>query len=270
MPEYQTTNQDLTAILRGSAKMEISPYQANPSWTDAGALSGIEVDETLEVNQEENDNVQADDLVTKQEITIKAKLHEALNSDIWDILRGSFDTKTVNAATETTTNQDFAANTHAANKLYILEHQNAAGTSPSVVVTKDPSGTPVSLVHETDYDLMQDSNGKWGIRFISGDAYDSAKLIRVAITYTPAASIDYESGNQIVLPSFLVRLTTKNDGSPFYVIIYKCKIKVGKKFTFPKDDDKDRRVMIPIEIVGKTDPLYHNGMVYKTNQTGGL
>jgi hypothetical protein len=67
MPEFQTSVQSLGAVLRGSAKVEISPYLATPSWVDAGALSGIEVDEKLETNKEENDNADADELVTSQE-----------------------------------------------------------------------------------------------------------------------------------------------------------------------------------------------------------
>ncbi len=272
MPEFQTTLQDLTAVLRGSGKLELSAYQASPSWVDCGSLSGLEVDEPLEVSKEENDNADADELVTKQEPIIKATLHESIRAAVWDLLRGSFDTKTVTAGTLVEGDiHTFAANTTNDDEIFLLTGQNANGNAQTInSITKDPDGTPVSLVDGTDYVQVKDAAGRWGVKFISGSAYDATKVIEVDYDYTPAASVKYVSGDKAELPWFMVRITTKNDGNPFYFTAYKCKIRRGKKFTYAKDDDKDRRVKMPIEIVCKPDPLYHSSLVYETEQTSGF
>lgn len=272
MPEYQTSVSDITAILRGSGMLEISPYQAVPSYVDAGAVSGLEVEEVMEVNKEENDNCDADELVTKQEMTLKCNLHEALKADIWDIIRSGFDTKTVTAASLVAGAEfDLAANGHAAGQIYVLTGQNAAGTVQTInSVTSDPDGTPVVLVEDTDYTMVKNANGEWGIVFIDTADYDPTKAITVDYDYTPAASVKYQSGDKTVLPWFLCRVTTKNDGSPHVTTIYKCKIKVGKKWTYPKDDDTDRRVKVPLEIIGKPDATYHSSLLYETTQAGGM
>ncbi len=271
MPEYQTTIQDLGAILRGSGKLEFSPYQASPSWTDAGSLSGLEVEESLEVNKEENDNADADELVTKQEVVVKANLHESLRASIWDILRDSFDTKTVTSgALVSGATQTLDANEHSAGPIYLLTGQNGSGAKQTInSVTLDPSGTPVTLTEGDDYAQVKNGAGEWGLVFISGAGYDPTKEIEIDYDYTPAASVKYQSGDQSELPWFMARITTKNDGSAHYFVGYKCKIRAGKKFTFPKDDDTDRRVKVPIEIVCKPDSTYNSGMIYETVQSDG-
>ncbi len=277
MPEFQTVPQDLGAILRGNGKLELSVYQASPSWVDCGVLSGLEVDEPMEVSQEENDNADSDELVTKQERTVKANLHEALRAAVWDILRGGFDTKTVipdDAVSGAVL--DFAANTTDSDGIFLLTGQNGAGTKQTIAsVSQDPLGTPEALVDGNDYVQVKDAAGRWGIKFIAGAGYDATKLIRVTYGYTPAESVKYQSGNKSVLPWFMARITTKNDGKPYYTILYKCKIRTGKKETYAKDSDKDRRMKAPIEFVAKQDALYHPdtdgvGYVYETVQTDGF
>lgn len=272
MPEYQTSIQDLTAILRGSGKLEISPYQASPSWLDCGSLSGLEVEEKLEVNKEENDNADADELVTSQEVGIKANLHESLKAAVWDVIRSGFDTKSIVAGAEVAgAVYDFEADSTDDEGIFILPGQNANGNKQTISsISQDPEGTPVALTVGDDWVQVKDSAGRWGLKFIAGAGYDPTELIRVTYTYTPPASIKYVSGDKVELPWFMVRITTKNDGSTFYFTGYKAKIRAGKKFTYPKDDDNDRRVKAPIEIVCKTDPLYHSDLVYETVQTGGM
>lgn len=269
MSEFQTTVQDLTAILRGSGKMEISPYQATPSWTDCGSLSGLEVEEKLEVNKEENDNADADELVTSQEVGIKATLHESLRAAVWDILRSGFDTKTVTPGTIV---NDFSQVVNSGNWSYdkFIEFANQNGSGAKITPDSVTGSVDGALVLNTDYFVVKNGAGKWGIVVRDSTTVTTeAQNITVVYDYTPAASIKYASGGGSSLPWFCVRITTKNDNKPYYFIGYKCKIKVGKKWSYPKDDDKDRRVKCPIEIVCKTDPLYHSSLIYETVQQGG-
>lgn len=273
MSEFQTSVQDLTAILRGSGKLELSTYAASPTWVDCGSLSGLEFSEDLEVSAEENDNADSDETVTNQTVTIKANLHEALAAPVWDILRGSFDTKTVTPASSQTSNQVFAAGSTSAGVIYEIEYKNSAGTEPTIAVDEDSDGNgsyDQSYVEDTDYRITKDAQNRYFIEFISGGSYTAANAIQVAVTHTPVASVKYVSGTASTLPWLMARITTANGSYTFYTICYKGKIKVGKKFTYPKDNDKDRRVKVPIEMTFKTDDTYHSGAIYETVQTGGL
>lgn len=269
MPEYQTAVQDITAVLRGSGMLELSHYQATPSYVDAGALSGLEFSEDLEVNQEDNDNADSDELVTKQEGTIKCNLHESTHAPIWHILRDTFDTVTPVAAAEVAgATYVLAADTTVAGGLYILPGQNATG-AVQTITTVIKTG-PVTLVAGTDYISAKNAAGEWGLVFIAGGDYDATKAMTVTYTYTPAASLTTKSGDKTVLPWFIARITTKNDGLAHVITLYKCKIKKGREFKFPKDDDTDRRVKVPIEIICKPDALYNSSYVYEISQEGGL
>lgn len=252
--------------------MEVAPYAASPIYVDAGALSGLEVSEELEVNQEDNDNADSDELVTKQEASIKANLHESTRAAIWTILRSTFDTVTPVAAAEVSgATKVFAANTTVVNVVYELPGQNATG-AVQTITTVIATG-PITYVHQVDYDMIKLANGKWGIVFFDGHVggvYDATLACTVTYTYTPAASIVTKTGDKTVLPWFLVRITTKNDGNAHVTTLFKCKIKKGKEWKYPKDDDTDRRLKMPIEIICKPDALYNSSYVYSTSQEGGI
>lgn len=70
------------------------------------------------------------------------------------------------------------------------------------------------------------------------------------------------SGNSSIIPIFMVRITTKNDGGPFYFTAYRCQMQKGFNFQFPKDDADDRRIVNPVELIGKTD-FNRNGFVWE-------
>lgn len=61
------------------------------------------------------------------------------------------------------------------------------------------------------------------------------------------------SGDKSVIPEFMVRVTTKNDGRAFYLTAYRCTLAKGFTFEYQKDDADDRRLKNPVEITGKTD-----------------
>jgi len=272
MAEFQTTVCNPADILRGGGKVEIGVYgtEGEDSWHDAGALSGLEFDETMEVSKEENDNADADEVVSKQEASIKANLHEALKSLTWDKLRGDFDKKTVTPGTAVTgAIQTFAADTTEADKLYYIANENADGTEQTIT---DFECGSTDLVEGIDYIRFTDAKGYHGVIFQAGGKYDPTEEIRLTYNYTPVASVLVQSGSRSILPWFKVRITTKNNGLMHRITFYKCKIKAGKKYSYPKDDDADRRIKMPIEIIAKQDPDYHldsvtgNGFIYGIEQ----
>jgi len=76
-----------------------------------------------------------------------------------------------------------------------------------------------------------------------------------------------KSGNKSTLPSFMIRLTTKNDGKQLILTGFKCNLTLGFNWAYKPDDDEDRRMPSPVEIICKPDPTYNadadgNGYVW--------
>lgn len=164
MAEYQTTVNNLN-VIRGSGLVEVAPYiDGNPTWVSVGAVKGLSVEEIFTIAKEENDNADSTDRINKQEIKIAFTQLEILNLDVWEILRSTLDTITMESQT-----------------------------------TK------------------------------------------------------IQSGNATEIPYFMVRITTANNGSPFYFISYKCQLQKGFNFQYAKDDGEDARIQNPVEILGRTD-----------------
>jgi hypothetical protein len=76
-----------------------------------------------------------------------------------------------------------------------------------------------------------------------------------------------KSGNRSSLPVFMTRITTKNDGKQLVLTGFKCNLTAGFNWCYKADDDEDRRMPSPIELICKPDTLYNadaegNGFVY--------
>lgn len=268
--EVQTTIQKLAAVLRGNAMVEISPFQQTPEWLNLGACSGLKVTEGITMGKEDDDNTESDENPSDQTLGIEFNLHEVLNSNAWDIMRGDFDKKTVIPDTAVTgAKQTFTGTSDGG--LYELKGCNADGSAPTIsgVVGTPTTGSPVTYDAD-DYDIIQ-HDGKWYFSpDSSGGNYVSTHSIEVTMSYTPAKSVKYQSGAGTTLPYFMMRLTTKNNGKPFYFVGYKGKLAKGKEISYPKDSDQDRRHKYPVSVSFKPDTIYHldsstgNGFLYET------
>lgn len=75
------------------------------------------------------------------------------------------------------------------------------------------------------------------------------------------------SGNKTDLPEFMVRVTTSNSDTPFYLTAYRCTLQKGFTFEYQKDDAEDPRIKNPMEILGKTDST-RNGYVWELESEG--
>ncbi len=278
MGEFQTSIQDPGAILRGSGKVEVAAVAAVPTWVDVGAVSGLSWKEELEVNAEENDNVESEDRVTKQIVTVAFKQLEAIRDAVLTLLRGSLDTRTVVAGTPVIgATQILASGNWDVNKFYPLAYKNASGARPSI--TTVVGSVDGSLAENADYDIVQDLNGIWGI--VLQDLATAPALativqnLTITMDYTPIASVKRASGDQSTLSKFMVRITTKNDGKPFYWIGFYGNIKSGFSFEHKKDSDNDRRIENPMELTFKTLPAgqgasANEGLVWEWEQTDGF
>ena len=272
MAEFQTSVQKLLAVLRGGGKLELSPYQAVPAWVNCGALSGLKVKENLTMGKEENDNADADENnVSAQDLDLEATLHEYLNGAVWDILRGGFDKKTVTPGTTVTGASFVVPSGFTFSKGYLIPFKNADGSAPTI--TAATGTTDGALTADDDYLLQPNGDGTWNIVPLdnagaSSSLSTTAQTLTFTITYTPAAEVTYQSGSKTEIPYVMARITTKNDGVPFYFTGYKGMISGGNEFSYPKDSDADRRVKCPIKLKFMSDPLYHadtngNGFIYE-------
>ena len=279
MAEYQTTIQDPGALLRGSGLVEISPVQAVPSWTDIGAVTGLSWAEELEVNAEENDNTDSEDKVTKQTAIVACTSMEPLRDAVNTLIRGDLDTRTATAGAPVVGDTDvLVSGEWAAEVIYALDGQNSSGAEQSI--TSVVGSVDGALSGGDDYFIRKLSDGRWGI-LLEDPALPPTNLttiaqdITVTYDYTPAASVKWQSGDKSTLTKFMVRITTKNDGNPFYFVGYYANIRTGKNFEYSKDDDADRRVGTPYEFICKTLPSgqglpANEGLVYETIQSDGF
>lgn len=279
MPEYQTTVQDLGAILRGSGMLEIAAVSATPSYVDVGAIQGLKFSEELEVNAEENDNTDSTDRVTKQTAVVSATLMEPISDAIRTLMRGDLDTRSsVAAAKVNDHDQTVASGDWAFNQFIECDYQNADGSVLQIDAQgyADVSGSvDGALVNVTDYDMVK-INGKWGIIIKdSATVTTEAQALTISYDYTPAASVTYKTGNKADLTKFQARITTKNDDNTYIIEFYYGNIRKGMSLEYSKDDDNDRRVGMPIELIFKTLPsgsgaAANEGMVYGTTQISGF
>ena len=74
-------------ILRGSGMLEVAKY-GESDWFNIGAISNIIVDENFNVYTAEDDTVYEKDYVTNQNIKLSFVQHEALNTDVYNVIRG--------------------------------------------------------------------------------------------------------------------------------------------------------------------------------------
>jgi len=254
-----TVNESL--LLRGSGKIEIATYGANPSWLDIGSASGIKVAEALEFVKEESDNAEAIETLSDQAVTGEFNAHSTLSEDMWDILRGSLDDKTVTAAEAVEKTKTLIGTS--AGVWYEFEYQNASGLIPTVASVV---GNVTSYAAVDDYNIVKNGS-KWGIVFVAGTAYSSAHSIVVTYTVTPAASVTYKSGKNSVVPFFMIRITTKASATatPFVFTGYKCQLTKGKSFDYGKDSGGDKRLSSAVSFKCYRDSLYNSDYIYSNN-----
>ena len=75
------------------------------------------------------------------------------------------------------------------------------------------------------------------------------------------------SGDKTNIPELMVRITTKNSGTPFYFTAYRATLQKGFAFAYQKDDGEDARIKNPVELLGKTDS-YRKGYVWEIESDG--
>jgi hypothetical protein len=202
-------------------------------------------------------------------MTVKINLLE-FNLPVLNSLRG-IDTYNTIAGTEVTnTTQNIAANSAVLGQFIPVENQNYNGSAISISsIIEDPDGTPKTLVNGTDFIVIKDANGLYGIVFLSGGEADVTKLNQIAYDYTPKTSETLSSGGKLRLNNFWTRLTSIDpvSGRRIQIIMYKCMIADGFKFDFSSDEDI-KNIEIPLTIKATNDVTRAAGnQLYSINRT---
>jgi len=73
-----------------------------------------------------------------------------------------------------------------------------------------------------------------------------------------SSTTEISVGHLSAIPLIMVRLTTENDGKTFMGTFFKCNLAKMFGAEYKKDDAEDNRIMIPIELVAKSDSTRAN------------
>jgi len=292
MPKYQSSVQDLTAIFRGSAQLEIAPYNAGSvatmaastdatdavSWVDVGSIDGLVFSEALTSTQLKGDNALEVKYVSEQTLALEFNQREAIREAVREVLRGAFDVSGTPVAAGIVNNHSYVVSSGAwnYNKFIALDHQNGAGT----IITPDSvtGGVNGALDVNVDYVITEQSPGSgiWGIVLTdsaAGKITTEAQTITIVYDYTPNASQTTYFGGKTSLPYFMARLSNVNeDGDLVRFWAWKLSLNTGMEFAFKKDDDADPTVTQAIKATAILDesvatPGKQLGKLY---QVGGI
>lgn len=156
------------------------------------------------------------------------------------------------AASPVSTTDSYLGSAWAVSTFIPFAHQNGAGTVPSSITVESPINTP--LVLDTDYMVVQDEGGKWGILFIDTVAVDPTNTMEINYTYTPSASRTLSMGSASVdIAARALKLSKELDtGKWFTVTLYAAVNTSGLTFSFPRYD-ADEPAVLEVTMTGQLD-----------------
>lgn len=264
MSDYNqsTTYLNDADVFRGSVAIELSPYQATPSYTAIGALTEVTIQRNLQTTEEQTDNSPGDQRIFKDDHTVTFNRCESLNSTVTQLMLGDTDTFANTAGTPVAgATQTIAAN-WTNKQFYELEGQNSAGTEPTInsvtaSVTGALSGNTATI---DDYKISYE-NGKWGIVIDTAGAAGVATTESIVIDYdyTPAASTTQTFSTGKTLTKFIMRMTGVNQGGRQVVWTwFKCQVENFDAISLAADDAEDARLLEPLTITCKPDGTYNS------------
>lgn len=270
MAAFQNTVQDLTARLKGSGILEIAPYSAGTvaalvastgdgdaigTWVNVGSIESLKVKEDMVSTILEGDNAEEEAYVSKHTVTISFNQREAMRAAIRAVLRGSFDVSgtPVAAAIVNGASQAVGSGAWAYNTFIPIANQNGDGSI--IAITSVTGATDGALVADTDYALLKDDDGIYGIIIMdSATVTTLAQVVTIVYAYTPYASKTFYTGGKSSLPYFMARITNLDENDLMVRHwFWKCSIDSGYDFSYKKDMDADPIVSTPVSISVRID-----------------
>jgi hypothetical protein len=194
---------------------------------------------------------------------IKSSIGQILDLDNLVNLTGALFTRTAIAGTLVSAHDQVIASGYWGLDTPIqLEHQNGAGTCPTInSITGSVDG---AMTTPADWVPVELATGIWGIVIMTGAT--EAQNITINTDYTPAASVDYTWGGKATITPLEVRFTTaKPDGKVVTIDFYKVfpNGKFGHGFG---SENKPEPVLMDIELTAEKDTSRAEGdQVMKIN-----
>jgi hypothetical protein len=252
MANPQTT-ETTSEVLYGAVDIEVSTDSAFTAPVSIGAANGCKFTEEMKISTLESDNAVDRDIVTEQKATIEWEQIQILNESARAIMRGSLDTIVSTPGNAVTGATQVIAATWTAEKFYPFSYENASGEVPTI--TSVVQATATSLTEDTDYFVIKDAQGRWGMYLVDNATTDTAKAITITMNYTPSAQVDYYTGGKSEVPYFYIRLTNEDEDGKIvrWTMLGKCNIISGDEITFKKYNADDTRVPVPVKVQVRQD-----------------
>jgi hypothetical protein len=287
---WQNSVQDLTAMFRGSALLEVAAYNAGEvaalaastsgtdavSWTNVGSIDGLKFSEKIKSAQLKGDNALETKYVSDQNMELSFNQREALREDVRAILRGSFDVSGTPVAASIVNNHSYVVSSGGwhYNKFIAFDHQN--GDKSKITPDSVTLGVNGAIVLDTDFIIVEQEpgSGVWGIVIIDSTTVTTeAQSVTIVYDYTPYASQTTYMGGKSTMPYFMARLSnTDENGQLVRFWAWRMSLDDGMDFAFKKDDDSDPTVSQAIKATAVLDTSITTPgkMLGKIYQEGGL
>lgn len=265
MPTFQrsTTYENAGDVLRGSAAISVSPFQAVPSWSAIGAHVGCTLTRDLQTTEEQVNDAQTDTTLFSDEWDVSFDRVEILTKTINEMLY-SFDSFIDVAGTlVSSATQTVASGSWSYNKFILIENQNGDGSA--ITVNSVNGGTDGLLVADTDYYVGQNESGEYGIYIIdSVNLTTESQSITIDYDYTPDAKYQQTNDTTVsAMPSVMLRFQFDNDnGKQEQYVFYKCQATTVGEISPASDNDEDRRLVESMTFRAKADGTYNSDAVY--------
>jgi len=183
------------------------------SLVDMGALRNVRFTSELVTTIVNSDN--RGEIIRKSRMPgkVEAELLEPGDADTLENIFKGIITKTSNAGTPLTNEQEVIAAGWAYNTFIPFEYQDADGTAPTV--DSVTGGTDGALALNTDYIVVQHDDGRWGFMVIDSTAVTTlSQTLTVQIDVTPSAAKVLTGGtNQTATPRYVKIIAPSEDDS---------------------------------------------------------
>jgi hypothetical protein len=223
----QTTGNGKRRIM-GSAKVEVATYGGS-SWYDLGYGEGVSWVEGFKTDEAIPDNSASLGIVVLDQYADIDFMVWQPDFEALTLARGSIDTYTaipgdlVSGHTQTVASGAWGYGT-----FIEFDGQNSDGSAPTMDGTHPVVGSVDSdLTVAVDYDLVK-VGSKWGVVITdSATVTTIAQSLTLKYSYTPTASVTFETGGESI-PGFLkLRLTNVTSGKTTVVEFHKVQNTTG-------------------------------------------
>jgi len=248
----QTTVQDPKQIRQGQGMIEVGDDVG--SLVNLGAVDNVKFQETFETV----------DIISQSTglIEVRKRNHRCrltfdqieINLFNLETIRGDVDTYDTVAA-DPVENHPYVVGIGdwGYDEFIELDYQN--GDASKITPDSVAGSVDGALVLDTDYFIVQDAAGKWGIVVLDSVTVTTlVQTITITYDYTPAANRYLSTGSEsVVIAPKVVRITSTDvDGNDLTILIYKARNADGINLEFPPYDSGEPW-KCPIVLEGRRD-----------------